>query len=861
MPTIRPFPLATKALAIAVTFILALSGHIPQGASYAASKSKISWSEKQVSVEVSPGGGRSEQVTFTSDQNLSNVTIEAVPEIAGLVRVQPSAIGSVSAGQPQTVTLFFSAPASAPLGLRDGTIHLRSGSRTIPQPLKVLIDVKEGVVVDESDPYAFFSPGVVTLSGASETAFNPRPSTLRFEVGGATLDADPARVHLFVNGLQAPATALQIAPNSVTVPVTLAEGRNDVSFFARDTLGRLLHKAATLWAGSRTLTVSVLDENGQPASGALVTARLGDDKDVSSTATSAGGLVTFANLPDWTLILEASATGNRIASVATNGGAVFVQLRLRAINAPSAIDNNDFSQGTAGWETGSAPVQIVPHNEGVFIPLQTSSAAQPSFETQSSLAAQSLDDSAATPSDAPEPAASRAERHAQLQTSAPPSTAQTLSATAGDVEALSALATGEGDNDLVLFTAGEGPQTISRTFRVEPGTVEVRVRYKFITSEVPGGYFGTKYNDYFNISLRTQGGGGAGSDSQTMNGLGLSAFSAGGATDWREFKLPVTQSGDVVQVDATVANVADGYLDSQLVLDVVAEPKVTLSDLKAVVKKGTAVVNVTMATDTPVTLTMTTKPETTGEAQFAATGSTTMIVTKSTQVEIKGLVESSKRDNIRLAAKDANGKELAHDDFCVLWVTLELRTSGTVSDDNAAKNNILLINGSLTLGTLFSTGPYNENKWRNTVEIRGTVWPSDFNREVMLKRTRLRSEYYVNDKLDIGRGPGPDNTDAMLLDLNPLPNGRVYDYDGPGYATPTGSPAGTTARQRVNFAEFAMYKEDGESGDGRRCSDNLLWFARISVVKTEGGEELLEDVPGDNMAGLGFTPYTWNLQP
>jgi hypothetical protein len=87
-----------------------------------------------------------------------------------------------------------------------------------------------------------------------------------------------------------------------------------------------------------------------------------------------------------------------------------------------------------------------------------------------------------------------------------------------------------------------------------PGTQEVKVRYKFVTTEVPGGYFGTQYNDYFNVSIRTQAEGGAGTESQTMNGLGLSSFDGGGATDWREFDLPVNVDGDTVQVDMTVAN-------------------------------------------------------------------------------------------------------------------------------------------------------------------------------------------------------------------------------------------------------------------------------------------------------------------
>ena len=56
-----------------------------------------------------------------------------------------------------------------------------------------------------------------------------------------------------------------------------------------------------------------------------------------------------------------------------------------------------------------------------------------------------------------------------------------------------------------------------------------------------------------------------------MYGLGLAAFDANGSTDWRYVSLDVDQDGDTVQVDATVANVGDGLLPSQVIIDFVEE--------------------------------------------------------------------------------------------------------------------------------------------------------------------------------------------------------------------------------------------------------------------------------------------------
>ena len=136
------------------------------------------------------------------------------------------------------------------------------------------------------------------------------------------------------------------------------------------------------------------------------------------------------------------------------------------------------------------------------------------------------------------------------------------------------------DFDLKLNTSGEGAQQISRTFTVTPGNRHVKVRYRFVTSEVPGGFFGTEFDDSFSVSVRSQAGGGVISESASMNSLGLGAFDAGGATRWRETSLPVSVNGDVVRVDLMVANVADGLYDSYLVIDALFENNLKLSDVE-----------------------------------------------------------------------------------------------------------------------------------------------------------------------------------------------------------------------------------------------------------------------------------------
>lgn len=108
----------------------------------APSQAKIIWSEPRITIKLASGQSLLKTLTFTSDMNLPNVTVEPVPEIARfLTSVQPSSFTNVTTGQPQSVSLSFFIPAGTTQGTYDGTIHVRSGSRTLPSTLKVVIEV------------------------------------------------------------------------------------------------------------------------------------------------------------------------------------------------------------------------------------------------------------------------------------------------------------------------------------------------------------------------------------------------------------------------------------------------------------------------------------------------------------------------------------------------------------------------------------------------------------------------------------------------------------------------------------------------------------------------------------------------
>ena len=111
------------------------------------------------------------------------------------------------------------------------------------------------------------------------------------------------------------------------------------------------------------------------------------------------------------------------------------------------------------------------------------------------------------------------------------------------------------DYDLMVNTAGvEGQTSVSRTFNVGDDLTEVKVRYRFQTNEVPKGFYGSKWNDFFFINIRTDIQDSFDSQPRVMaamNDFQLADFDQStGEMAWEELSLVLpTASAAIVQVD------------------------------------------------------------------------------------------------------------------------------------------------------------------------------------------------------------------------------------------------------------------------------------------------------------------------
>ena len=316
------------------------------------------------------------------------------------------------------------------------------------------------------------------------------------------------------------------------------------------------------------------------------------------------------------------------------------------------------------------------------------------------------------------------------------------------------------------------------------------------------------------------------------------------------------------EANYSIDNGSDGCMDILMTpaptaqMTVNSRPDASIASFIAVGENFTRTVTVTVKNNPNnenITLTLYPNSGTTGIAQFS-NNSTTITIQQTTNVVINGITKSSTNNNMKLEAK-LDARSLDNEDFTVVNVTLALRTSGTVSSDDAAKNEY---NNSFNTSSLGLIQYPSTKGWSTGIEIVGTVLPSNFSGKVILKREVLGAKVFFDMTLIKTTPQGDDTSNPLFRDDDPQSggsNGKVYDLDGPGIGADT-SPVGSIIRQRANFREYATV-------DGNQVSGDLATYSRVSVKKTSNNTivQVQADISNDNEAGTGTTNLTWNLQP
>ncbi|MBN8550002.1 MAG: hypothetical protein J0M12_11860 [Deltaproteobacteria bacterium] len=393
------------------------------------------------------------------------------------------------------------------------------------QPVSVYGVISGVACQNATDLEENHSAAQIVFANGDEFTIRPRTQALAFSMLGGTFNADLTDATVILNDVAYVAPDVQLSGGILTLNAPLLDGLNKVRVLALDSEGLQAKGEFSFWAGSYSLTVLMRTATGQVVDSGQLTMRIADDPAFFRAVNFSAGQAVFNDLPGTTVSLSALSSDGLSGFSAGAGSDVTTTVTMLPLLDESPVDNNDISKGLEGWAIGSgAPVGVVPHSEDGSGPLFA------------------------------------------LQQGAEPPTGN--------------------DQDLVLRTSGEGPRFMTRTFRTDPRSRLVKIRYRFQTSEYPGGYFGSKYNDFYNVALRSSQGSHILDDGSSMNALGRAAFSPSGYTVWKSTVIPVNRNKssqstpEVVQASVVVANVADGAYDSRVVVDKIEESSFAITDAK-----------------------------------------------------------------------------------------------------------------------------------------------------------------------------------------------------------------------------------------------------------------------------------------
>lgn len=319
-----------------------------------------------------------------------------------------------------------------------------------------------------------------------------------------------------------------IASDAITIPSPLVSGANVIAVTATDNTGAQLAGNFTVWAGNSTLSITVKTAAGAVVAGARVQLRLNDDPRILVEATTnASGIATVPNVPAVPIAILAFDSALTASASTVIAGTAGSTTLTLAPVGSPSAGNNLDISGGLTGWVTTGSTTVVPHAEG------SSSATGPAD--------------------------------------------------------FAAAAT---DNDLKISTNNVmTSQSATYTFKAPAGSSKFSVRFMFSTTEFPGGYCGTQYNDSFGVTVKVVNSDGSPGDIQTyensMNGLGCSAFDAQGNTKWLTVQVAV-KPGATIEISGHVQNVGDGAFQSFLIIDGIQKPAITLS--KAVFKDLTNLV-------------------------------------------------------------------------------------------------------------------------------------------------------------------------------------------------------------------------------------------------------------------------------
>lgn len=193
------------------------------------------------------------------------------------------------------------------------------------------------------------SAGVIQITNLNSNSFSPVSSDIVLGLSLAQFSQNSHALHFSVNGVEIDQSKITTRTNQVTISGALVEGLNSLELNAIDHLGNSIFWTTNIWAGSRTVNFAITNFSSSDISTYFALAK---DQDVRSIAIP-GASGSIQNLPANQDLVAVSMVNGGVGLARIKPVDNLVYISIAGFAQPDINENNNFSNGTAGWQIGN----------------------------------------------------------------------------------------------------------------------------------------------------------------------------------------------------------------------------------------------------------------------------------------------------------------------------------------------------------------------------------------------------------------------------------------------------------------------------------------------------------------------------
>ncbi|GEM_PF-2309277 len=200
------------------------------------------------------------------------------------------------------------------------------------------------------------SGGYLALQNEIDKKINSLDTTVVFKLEDAFFKNAPDRQIKVTNNGSSTPYKLSVNGQFLTLEKILIDGKNILAIETLDSLGKTLFVEATIWAGSKTVTVNPITASGEPISDSLTYKVIILDAPAISQTYNSNELI---NLPNTNIIVTAVDKSNKIGTTFVKEDSNNINLVIRSVESLSSNENNDFSQSLKDWTVENATAERI----------------------------------------------------------------------------------------------------------------------------------------------------------------------------------------------------------------------------------------------------------------------------------------------------------------------------------------------------------------------------------------------------------------------------------------------------------------------------------------------------------------------